>query len=178
MNMKKILALGGSNSKSSINKQLAHFSASKITAHEVTYLDLNDFPMPIYGIDLEAEKGMPESATKLTKLIQDSDGIVLSLAEHNGSYSAVFKNAFDWVSRIETKVFETTPMLLLSTSPGARAGKSVMDTALDRFPRHGAKIVEHFSLPSFYENFKENEIVNEEFNTELMAKIKSFESTI
>ena len=176
--MKKIIALGGSNSKKSINKELAHYAAGKIADSDVIYLDMNDFPMPMFGVDRENEEGAPEEAKKLIKLIRIADGIVLSLAEHNGSYSAVFKNAFDWISRIDAKVFETTPMLLLSTSPGARAGKSVMDTALDRFPRHGATIVENFSLPSFHENFKNNELVNEELKSELMKKIKSFETAI
>lgn len=176
--MKKIIALGGSNSKESINKQLAFFTASYISDADVIYLDLNDFSMPMFGVDLEKESGMPKEALQLTKLIQNADGIVLSLAEHNGAYSAVFKNTFDWVSRIEPKVFETTPMLLLSTSPGARAGKSVMDIALDRFPRHGATIVEHFSLPSFYDNFKEEDIVDSELKAELMEKIKAFEKAI
>ncbi len=176
--MKKIIALGGSNSKESINKQLAHFAAGKITDADVIYLDLNDYPMPIYGVDLETEEGMPEEAVKLTKLIRIADGIVLSLAEHNGAYSAVFKNVFDWISRIDAKVFETTPMLLLSTSPGARAGQSVMEIALDRFPRHGATIVENFSLPSFHDNFKNNDVANPELKAELMEKIKAFEKAI
>lgn len=176
--MKKIIALGGSNSKQSINKQLAYYTAGKMTQAEVNYLDLNDFPMPIYGIDLETEKGMPEEAQNLVNLICQADGIVLSLAEHNGSFSAVFKNAFDWMSRIDAKVFETTPMFILSTSPGARAGKSVMEAALDRFPRHGATLVANFSLPSFYENFKENNIVDEELKSSLEAKINAFEKAI
>jgi len=102
----------------------------------------------------------------------------LSLAEHNGAYSAVFKNVFDWISRIDAKVFETTPMLLLSTSPGARAGQSVMEIALDRFPRHGATIVENFSLPSFHDNFKNNDVENPALKAELMEKIKAFEKAI
>lgn len=176
--MKNIIALGGSNSKDSINKQFAHYAASLISGVNVQNLDLIDFSMPMYGIDLENEKGMPEAAKKLTELILNTDGIVLSLAEHNGAYSAFFKNAFDWISRIEAKVFETTPMLLLSTSPGGRAGQSVMEIALDRFPRHGATIVENFSLPSFYDNFKNDEIINEEMKAELMGKIKAFEKAI
>lgn len=176
--MKNIIALGGSNSKESINMQLAHYTAGLVSGVNVQNLDLNDFSMPMYGIDLENEKGMPKEANKLSELIRNADGIVLSLAEHNGSYAAVFKNAFDWISRIDAKVFETTPMLLLSTSPGARAGKSVMDTALDRFPRHGANIVENFSLPSFYDNFKNNELVNEELKSDLVKKVKAFEEAI
>ncbi|MEN8928494.1 MAG: NAD(P)H-dependent oxidoreductase [Flavobacteriales bacterium] len=175
---KKIIALAGSNSKNSINKELAYYAAGNMTNADVIYLDLNDFVMPMYGIDEENENGMPEAAQNLSKLIVNADGIILSLAEHNGSYSAVFKNTFDWISRIDAKVFETSPLFLLSTSPGARAGKSVMDTALDRFPRHGATIVTHFSLPSFYDNFKEDELVNPELKAELMEKVKTFENSI
>lgn len=176
--MKKIIALGGSNSKKSINKQLAHYAAGLIRQADVLALDLTDFPVPMYGIDLEEEEGIPEDIAKLTKLIQKADGIVISLAEHNGAYSAVFKNVFDWISRLEAKVFETTPVLLLSASPGGRGGQSVMDIALDRFPRHGATVVESLTFPNFYDNFKNNEVVNEELKSSLLEKIQVFEEAI
>ena len=41
--MKKIIAFGGSNSKESINKQLASYAANKVENVEVSLLDLNDF---------------------------------------------------------------------------------------------------------------------------------------
>ena len=44
-------------------------------------------------------------------------------------------------------------MILLSTSPGPRGGRGVMDAALDRFPRHSAEILGHFCLPNFNDNF-------------------------
>lgn len=176
--MKKIIALGGSTSKESINKQFAYYAADQITGADVLKLDLNDFSMPMYGIDEEKEVGMPQEALNLVKLIQNADGIVISLAEHNGAYSAAFKNAFDWMSRIEAKVFETTPVLLLATSPGGRGGSSVLEIALDRFPRHGATILAHFSLPSFNENFKHGELINNELRTDLMNKIKLFEKAL
>ena len=40
--MKKILALGGSNSKESINKQLANYTAGLIEGADVINLDLNE----------------------------------------------------------------------------------------------------------------------------------------
>lgn len=176
--MKKIIALGGSNSEESINKQFAYFTAGLIDEADVLKLDLNDFLVPMYGVDHEKKSGMPKEAQSLVKLIQNADGIVLSLAEHNGSYTAVFKNIFDWMSRIEAKVFETTPVLLLSTSPGSRGGASVLAAALDRFPRHGAKISGSLSLPNFYDNFKEGKLINEELNTELRVQINLFEASL
>ena len=103
--MKKVIALAGSNSKTSINKQLATYASSLIDNVEVEVLDLNDFSVPIYGIDAENENGIPEKANELSSLIENTDAVVLSLAEHNGSYAAVFKNIFDWKSRINPKVW-------------------------------------------------------------------------
>ena len=58
--MKKIIALGGSNSKNSINKRLAAYAAGKLEGTELQILDLNDFELPIYSIDLEKEQGIPK----------------------------------------------------------------------------------------------------------------------
>jgi NAD(P)H-dependent FMN reductase len=176
--MKKIIAFAGSNSKSSINKQLVTYAASLLDGVEVKILDLNDFDLPIYGIDLEKEQGIPENAHKFLDLIKLSDGIILSLAEHNGAYASVFKNLFDWMSRIEGKTFFRKPMLLMATSPGGRGGASVLQIAQDRFPRHNASIVEVFSLPNFGANFSEGKVVNEKLDNELKGKVEIFRASL
>ena len=176
--MKKIIAFAGSNSKESINKKLATYASGLVEDVDVTILDLNDFDLPLYGMDLENVKGIPEDAHKFLNLIKESDGIVLSLAEHNGAYSTAFKNLFDWMSRIEGKTFFGKPMLLMATSPGGRGGLSVLGIAQDRFPRHDANIVQVFSLPSFGANFSEGKIINEEFKNDLASKVKEFEKAL
>ncbi|MFT7612046.1 MAG: chromate reductase [Parvicellaceae bacterium] len=164
--MKKILVFGGSNSKKSINKQLAVYASTQVKGVETSIIDLNDFPLPIYGIDLEEESGIPENVIKFYDLIDSTDAVVLSLAEHNGSYTTAFKNVLDWLSRHEAKTFGDKPMLLLSTSPGGRAGIGVMEAALSRLPRQGANVVGNYSLPSFFDNFKDGVLLNDipEFN--------------
>ncbi|NAS32519.1 NADPH-dependent FMN reductase [Flavobacteriaceae bacterium R38] len=169
--MKKVIAIGGSNSKKSINKTLATYAANQLKDSEIMVVDLNDFDLPIYGIDLENEKGIPEEAIRLDNLIDAADGLVISLAEHNGSYSVAFKNAFDWLSRINQKVWKNKPMLLMATSPGGRGGATVLQTAKTSFPHLGGNIVADFSMPSFHNNFSEGKIVNEEINTDLTEKI-------
>ena len=157
---KKIIAFGGSSSKNSINKKLATYTAKQFKNTEVEILDLNDFEMPLFSVDKE-ENGFPEEAQKFLNKIKEADLIVVSLAEHNGNYSVAFKNILDWSSRINNKIFQGKKMLLMATSPGGRGGKSVIEIAKDRFPRHGANLVGTFSLPSFYENFDEvNGITN------------------
>ena len=156
--IKNIVTIGGSNSQNSINKTLAEYVGDMIDNVELTKVNLNDYELPIFSIDIENENGFPNAAIDLNEVIKNADGFVISLAEHNGAYSAAFKNAFDWLSRIEGKVWSDKPMLLLSTSPGARGGQSVLDIALGRFPYMGGNIIGSMSFPSFYDNFKEGEI--------------------
>jgi chromate reductase len=161
----KTLAFAASSSRASLNKQLVAHALDRIESDEKQLLDLNDFPLPLYSIDLEKENGIPAHVIKFAELIDSSDLILISLAEHNGSYTAVFKNLLDWLSRNKSKCFENKKMILLSTSPGPRGGRGVMDAALDRFPRHGADILGHFCLPNFKENFDAAQgIVNAELN--------------
>ncbi|WKK64825.1 NADPH-dependent FMN reductase [Lutimonas zeaxanthinifaciens] len=172
--MKKVMTIGGSNSKASINRKLAEYTGRLMHDVELNHIDLNDFDLPLFSIDIENESGFPKDLIRLNNEVNSSDGFVISLAEHNGAYSAAFKNAFDWLSRMESKVWRNKPMLLLSTSPGARGGQSVMEIALSRFPRNGGNIIGHTTFPSFNENFIEGEIVN----PELKAKIEGLVSDL
>ncbi|WP_299367280.1 NADPH-dependent FMN reductase [Winogradskyella sp.] len=176
--MKKIIALAGSNSSTSINKQLATYAASLVNNVQVKVLDLNDFEMSIYSSDREKESGHPKEAVAFVDEIRQADGIVISLAEHNGAYSGAFKNIFDWATRVEQKTFLGKSMLLMATSPGGRGGASVLEMASNRFPRHNANIVGKFSLPSFHSNFTDGKIINEELNNELLEEVKQFEESL
>lgn len=172
--MKKIIAFAGSSSKTSINKQLATYAAHQFENASVEVLDLNDYEMPVFSVDKEKEHGIHTLATDFYEKIGSADLIVLSLAEHNGAYSAAFKNLLDWTSRINAKTFQEKEMLLLATSPGARGGSSVLDIASKRFPYQGGIVKGSFSLPTFYENFDVvNGIINPEYKNQLLEIIKS-----
>jgi chromate reductase len=176
--MKTIIAFAGSNSKDSINKKLAVFAATKIKDIEVKVLDLNDFELPLYGIDYENEYGIPDNAQRFLDEIKNSDGIILSLAEHNGAYATVFKNIFDWMSRIDGKLWSDKPMLLMSTSPGGRGGATALEIAKGRFPYMGGNIVADFSLPFFGNNFSEGGILDNLLNDAFNNEISKFENAI
>ncbi|MGC1631874.1 MAG: NAD(P)H-dependent oxidoreductase [Gelidibacter sp.] len=176
--MKKILAFAGSNSSNSINKELANYAASLVEDGQVTLLDLNDFELPIYSTDLEKKSGIPENAIKFHEYIKAADGIVISLAENNGAYSAVFKNLFDWMSRQEAKLFMGKPMLLMATATGARGGATVLDIAKSRFPYHDARIVATFSLPMFQDNFADGKISDVNFDDELNMAVMQFQQLL
>lgn len=174
--MKKIIAFGASSSKTSINKQLAIYTANQFKNIAIEVLDLNDYEMPIFSVDKEKESGIPQLAHDFFSKIGSADLLVISFAEHNGVYSAAFKNIFDWSSRINAKTFQEKPTLLLSTSPGPRGGSTVLEIAKNRFPFQGALVKGSFSLPSFHQNFEaENGIINDEFKNQLNEIINAVE---
>ena len=121
--MKRVIALGASNSKNSINKQFADWAAHKVKDAEVELIDLNSYEMPLYSPDLERENGIPEVAKVLKSKLDSADGFIISLAEHNGNYTAAFKNVQDWLSRIEREVWGNKPTLLMAAAPGKMGGK-------------------------------------------------------
>ena len=176
--MKNIVTIGGSTSKNSINKILAEYAGDLLQNGGLTKVDLNDFKMPLFSVDVENEIGFSKGATDLNAIIEQADGFIISLAEHNGAYSAGFKNVFDWLSRIDGKVWKNKPILLLSTSPGARGGESVLNIALNRFPYMGGNIVGSMSFPSFFDNFKDNEIVNSDLKLKLKNLVVEFEKVL
>jgi len=148
-----IIAFGASHSRHSINKQFATYAASRFKGASSEILDLTNYELPLFTVDLEREIGHPEAIQHFIDKVRSADLLIISLAEHNGSYTAAFKNLFDWVSRVKPKLFEDIPLFLLSTSPGGRGGLGVMEAARVRFPIHGAAIVGHYSLPKFGEHF-------------------------
>ena len=149
----KILAFAASNSKKSINKQLVTYAASLLEGAQVEVLDLNDFELPLFSVDKEQELGQPQLAQDFFARIGASDGLIISFAEHNGSYTAAYKNLFDWCSRIDQKIFQNKPVVLLSTSPGAGGAANVLATAVNSAPHFNGKLKASLSIPSFYQNF-------------------------
>jgi chromate reductase len=175
----KILAFAGSNSSQSINKKLALHALSHFPGDEHEVIDLNDFESKIYSMDREKNEGHPEGAHRFLKHLADCDLILLSMAEHNGNYTAAFKNLFDWSSRINKKIFHDKPMFLMSASPGPGGGVHVMNASKGLFPRFGAQILETFSLPSFNQNFEEGKgILHEELRAEFEGKLKSVQEKV
>ena len=170
----KIIAFAGSNSQHSINKKLATYAASLFENAEVEVLDLNDFQMPLFSVDIEKEIGQHPLAQAFLDKIATADFLVVSLAENNSNYSVAFKNLYDWCSRINGKVFQEKPMLLMATSPGGRGGASVLEIAKNAFPRYGADVKATFSLPSFNDNFdvEKGMISNIELDNQLKEIIK------
>ncbi len=172
----KVVAFAATSSKQSINKQLVRYATGLLESAEIEILDLNDFELPLFSVDREAELGQPELARLFLQKLQDADAIIISFAEHNLSYSAAYKNLFDWCSRIEPKVYKDKPMVLFATSPGGRGGQTVLEAANKAIPFFGGDIKASLSITSFNSNFDSD--VGELTNEELKAKLEKAVNTL
>ena len=142
-------------------------------------MDLNDFEMPIFSIDSEKEHGIPKLAYEFKLNLKKSDGIIISFAEHNGAYTAAFKNIFDWISRIEKIVWYNKPMFLLSTSDGSRGAQTVLEIAYKRISRGNPYEIPTFALPKFYDNFDNQKgIIDKELNDSFINSLNVFISNL
>ena len=170
----KVTCFAASSSRNSINKQLVTYAAGLVEDADVEVLDINDFELPLFSVDREAELGQPQLAQDFLDKIQGSDALIIAFAEHNGCYSAAYKNLYDWASRIEAKVYKDKRIVLLATSPGGRGGQSVLDLALAQIPRFGGDIRGCVSMPMFYDNFdsERGALKNDEIDAELKAAIQ------
>ena len=99
--MARVLVFAGSARRDSLNKKLARvgFEAVKRAGAEATFLDLDDYEMPVYHGDLEAEGGMPQNARRVREAFMAHDALLVSSPENNQSISALLKNTIDWLSR-------------------------------------------------------------------------------
>lgn len=165
----KLLAFAASSSSKSINKQLVTYATTLLPNAMVEILDINDYEMPIFSQDKEDELGQPQQAKDFFAKLGEADAIIISFAEHNGSYTAAYKNLFDWTSRIDMKLFQNKPMVLLATSPGPGGASTVLGAATDSAPYFAADVKASLSIPSFYENF--NQETQTLTNPELTGKL-------
>lgn len=176
----KVFAFAASSSSQSINKTLVRCALKNLESTENHLVDLNDFELPLFSQDREKELGAPELAQSFVDHIKDSDGLVISFAEHNGTYTAAFKNLFDWCTRIEKKLYQDKPMLMMATSPGARGASSVLDQAASSAPFFAGKVISRFSLPSYQDNFDPQslEITDDELKQSFQAAIEKFQQVL
>lgn len=149
----KILAFAASNSSTSINRQLALHVAGRIPGVEIEALDLNDYEMPIFSEQRERRSGQPPEAQAFYQKLGEADALVISFAEHNGTYTAAWKNLLDWTSRIDRHFFQQKPALYLSTSPGGAGAQSVLQQATSSAPHFGADVVASVSVPRFQDSY-------------------------
>lgn len=126
----KILVFAGSTRTGAYSGKVADVAQKELALQgaEVTRISLADYPLPIMDQDLEAEKGIPENAYKLGRLIAAHDAVLICTPEYNGSIPPLVKNTIDWVSRIHrdngrpVSIYPGKVAAICSSSDGHFAG--------------------------------------------------------
>jgi len=160
----RILAFAGSLRANSYNKRLVRLAgaAAAEAGAEVSYLDLKDFPLPVFDEDLETAGGEPANARKIKDMMLASDGFLISAPEYNSSISAALKNAIDWASRTTGNegplaCFTGKVIGLLSASPGALGGLRGLVVVRSLFGNiHALVVPEQIAIARAHEAFQED----------------------
>ena len=126
----KILIIPGSLRTGSHNAKLAMVAASEFAraGADVTRISLDDYPLPIYDGDLQAESGVPKNAVNLKRMMGSHDGVLIVTPEYNSSVPPLVKNAIDWITRVQDphesrgQVFRERPFAIAAASEGRLGG--------------------------------------------------------
>lgn len=123
---------------------------------EVDVADLRDIDLPFYNADItpSAANGQYENPTAMAwvKRVTEADGFIFIVAEYNHGYTAILKNAIDWVAQ----GWYHKPVSFVSyggISGGIRAVEQLRQVVLElrMYPQHDAVYIPFVSA-AFDEN--------------------------
>ena len=174
----RILVFAGSIRTGALSAKLAALAARELALAdaEVTHISLADYPLPIYDGDHEREKGVPDNAMRLAKLIAANHGVFIATPEYNHSLPPLLKNAIDWASRVKhtgTVPYRHKVYALGSTSDGRIGGaralidlRKVLATAV-----RGIVIPEKIEVSTAQNAFDESGVFIEEALAKLLKSV-------
>ncbi len=158
----KSLFLASSIRTDSVNKKLAKiaYKIAKDIGHEATFVDLKDYPMPLYNGDDEVQNGLPAPAKTLKALFAASDSIFIASAEYNSGITPLLCNTISWLSRPHQPseapllAFRGKIFALGGASPGGFGGmRALVHLRLMLSNIGGIVLPDTFCLPLAYDAF-------------------------
>lgn len=112
--MKNFIALVGTNSDNSTNRNLLQFIEKHFADQaNIEVCEIKD--LPAFGKPDSQEA--PEEVQKLADKIDGADGVIISTPEYNHSIPAILKNAFEWFT-FTTRPFVDKPVMITGASYG------------------------------------------------------------
>jgi chromate reductase, NAD(P)H dehydrogenase (quinone) len=181
--MVKVLVFAGSARRESLNKKLARVAArhARDAGGDVTFVDLDDYPMPLYHGDLEAAEGLPANARKLREVFLAHDALLIASPENNSSLTALLKNTLDWLSRsigdgkgVNSGLAPYRGKLagIMSASPGPFAGVRGLPHLRQILSSLGVTVLgAQVSIPRADHAFAADGSLAEAHNDELVARL-------
>lgn len=161
--MTRILVFSGSARTESFNKRLARLAAESVQRHggEATFVDLRDYPMPLYDGDLEQASGVPEHARRMQALLAEHQGLVVASPEYNGFITPLLKNTLDWISRPDgdqsgLALYQGRVACVVSASPGGFGGMRSLTLARQLLTNLGVTVLpDQLAVPRANQAFDE-----------------------
>ena len=160
----RLLFFAGSAREASFNKKLALLGHNIAEANgiEAVFVELKDYPMPIYNGDIEAAEGPPEPARAFKALLGEYQGVFIASPEYNSSVTPLLKNTLDWVTRVRAKgetgleVFKSRVFAISGASPGYYGGmRSLLNLRQILAVGIGALVIpEQIALPRAMDAFE------------------------
>lgn len=174
----KILCFAGSLRADSCNKKFVReaLRLAKEAGADAEFLDLRDYPMPVYDGDIEVTSGIPATTAALGKKIAAVDALVISTPEYNGSIPGILKNTVDWLSREKPMSLVGKHLLLLAASPGALGGTRSLWHSRQPFEMLRMHVFpDMIGLPNAYEAFDEHgRLKDEKMQKRLKTLLEQF----
>jgi chromate reductase, NAD(P)H dehydrogenase (quinone) len=165
-----VLVFAGSARAGSYNKKLARIAADALreAGAAATFIDLRDYPLPMYDGDFEDREGIPLAGRQLRQLFRAADALVIASPEYNHSFSPLLKNAIDWVSRRADgedyrPYFQGKIAALLAASSGSSGGVRGLPHLRQVLAHLGVAVLERqVTIPRHKESFGSAEELREE----------------
>ncbi|MFA9556615.1 NADPH-dependent FMN reductase [Evansella sp. AB-rgal1] len=142
MKNRSIAIINGSMNKNSFTKKLLNIISERLqkTGATITFIDVRELQLPVYEPNME----LPEQLKEVSQQLIEADGIVVGVPEYHGSYTGAVKNLLDYFG---FKEFEKTPIALLTTTGGLKAGTNTLNHLRLVFRNlHGIVIPEQFAI--------------------------------
>ncbi|WP_111656944.1 NADPH-dependent FMN reductase [Isoalcanivorax indicus] len=178
----RILVFAGSARRASLNKHLARAATDRLRQQgsNATFVDLRDYPAPLYDGDLEAESGIPDKIRDLKRLFASHDGLVIVSPEYNGFITPLLKNTLDWISRPDgdasgLALFQGKLATVMAASPGGFGGMRSLLLIRQLLANLGVTVLpEQVSVPRATDAFNDQgEIVSDDLDKRLDKACKA-----
>lgn len=168
--MTKIQIILGSTRQQRAGEVIAKWvfeQAKKRKEFDVEFIDLRDWPLPFFDEPQSPSTSggvyTLELAKKWAKKVDEADGYIIVTPEYNHGYSAVLKNALDYVY----KEWNNKPVAFIGYGASAGGGRAVEQLRQVVNELHMVAIRDSVLIPAFWEVFRDGKLIDESYNQKL-----------
>ncbi|AVK63589.1 NADPH-dependent FMN reductase [Lactobacillus sp. CBA3606] len=113
--MQKFIAIAGTNSDQSTNRQLLQFMQTHFADQaQIDLVEIKALPM----FNKPADKQVPAAVKTIAAQIDQADGVIISTPEYDHAAPAVLMNALEWLS-YHIHPFVDKPVMIIGASYGS-----------------------------------------------------------